>query len=120
MAVGLFVLVLWRHRAVDVLKAVVYGAVGKLSAEGSSGDVGGFYLLLGRCGYAAKGIAAGLGGVLVCYAAITHEPRRSGDLDNALRDVLHQPFGAPLLVAMAAGVACYGLFCFARARHLSC
>lgn len=169
---------LWRHRVVDVLKAVIYGAIGvsavevvlgagsggsgakgwtarlmdlpagqvlvgvaglcivgygaanvwrgltgkladKLSNEGASGEVGRFYLLLGRCGYAAKGIAAALVGVLVGYAAITHQPRRSGGLDTALRDVLHQPFGAPLLMAMAAGIACYGLFCFARARHLS-
>ena len=30
----------------------------------------------------------------------------------------HQPFGAPLLVVIALGFACYGLFCFAWARHL--
>jgi hypothetical protein len=33
--------------------------------------------------------------------------------------VLQQPFGPVLLVLIAAGIACYGLFCFARARHLS-
>ncbi|HET8605176.1 MAG TPA: DUF1206 domain-containing protein [Marmoricola sp.] len=195
-AVGLFVLVLWRllnawvghqgedglelwrHRASDVLKAVLYGAVGvsalqivlgsgsggsgtqtwiaklmglpggrvvvgvlglavvayggaqvwkglngkladKLSAEGRTGDVGRLYLALGRAGYTAKGIAAALVGVLVCYAALTQDPKKSGGLDQALHDVLRQPFGSPLLVAMAAGIACYGLFCFARARHLT-
>ena len=195
-AVGLFVLVLWRlldawvghrgedgtdlwrHRVGDVLKAVLYGAVGvsalqivlgagsggsgtqtwtarlmdlpggqvivgvlglavvayggaqvwkglngrladKLSAEGTTGEVGRFYLNLGRAGYTAKGIAAALVGVLLCYAAVTHDAQKSGGLDRALHDVLRQPFGSPLLVAMAVGIACYGLFCFARARHLS-
>ena len=169
---------LWRHRGADLLKAVVYGAVGvsalkvvlgsgssgsgtttwtaklidmpggqvivgvaglcvigyggaqvwrglggkladKLSAEGSTGEAGRVYLLVGRTGYTAKGVAVALVGVLLCYAAITHDPQKSGGLDKALRDVLHQPYGAPLLIAMAAGIACYGLFNFARARHLS-
>ncbi|HET8560645.1 MAG TPA: DUF1206 domain-containing protein [Marmoricola sp.] len=91
----------------------------KLSAEGSTGEIGRLYLLLGRAGYSAKGIAAALVGVLVCYAAITHDAGKSGGLDQALHEVLRQPFGSPLLVAMAVGIACYGLFCFARARHLS-
>jgi hypothetical protein len=33
--------------------------------------------------------------------------------------VLDQPFGPVLLLVIAAGIGCYGLFCFARARHLS-
>ena len=54
-----------------------------------------------------------------CYAAITHEPKKSGGLDEALQEVLEQPFGQFLLVAIGLGIACYGLFYFARARHLS-
>jgi hypothetical protein len=56
--------------------------------------------------------------VLFLYAAITHDPQKSGGLDEALRELLQKPFGAPLLVAVALGFACYGLFCFAWARHL--
>ena len=37
----------------------------------------------------------------------------------ALQEVLEQPFGPFLLGAIALGIGCYGLFCFARARHLS-
>jgi hypothetical protein len=33
--------------------------------------------------------------------------------------VLAQPFGQVLIIAIGIGLACYGLFCFARARHLS-
>jgi hypothetical protein len=90
-----------------------------LDGEGRSGDAGRAYTWFGRIGYVAKGIAFGLVGVLVGYAAITHEPRQSGGLDQALRKLLQQPFGPYLLLAIAAGIGCYGLFCFAWARHLS-
>jgi hypothetical protein len=42
-----------------------------------------------------------------------------GNLDQSLHKVLTYPFGQVLLVLIAAGFICYGLFCFARARHLS-
>ena len=72
----------------------------------------------GRIGYTAKGVAFGIVGALVGYAALTHEPRKSGGLDQALREVLEQPLGPLLLLAIATGIGCYGLFCFAWARHL--
>jgi hypothetical protein len=90
-----------------------------LSAEGKSGEAGTAYIWLGKAGYFAKGIAIILVGGLVGYAAITHDAQKSGGLDQALRTVLRQPFGPYLLAAMAVGIGCYGLFCFARARHLS-
>jgi hypothetical protein len=67
----------------------------------------------------AKGVAFAIVGGLFCYAAYTHQPKKSGGLDVALHKVLQQPFGQFLLLAIALGIACYGLFCFARARHLS-
>lgn len=90
-----------------------------LSAEGKSGDAGKAYIWFGKAGYMAKGISIAIVGGLFCYAAYTHQPNKSGGLDVALHKVLEQPFGQFLLIAIAAGIACYGLFCFARARHLS-
>ena len=90
-----------------------------LASEGRSGDAGSAYLLVGKVGYVAKGIAIGLVGGLFGYAALTHDPKRSGGLDAALQKVLQQPFGPVLLGAIGVGLICYGLFCFARARHLS-
>ncbi len=90
-----------------------------LDAKGKSGDSGSAYLLFGKVGYNAKGLAIGIVGGLFVYAAVTHEAQKSGGLDQALQKVLEQPFGPFLLAAMAAGIGCYGLFCFARARHLS-
>ncbi|MBC9733608.1 DUF1206 domain-containing protein [Nocardioides marmotae] len=91
----------------------------QLSAEGQSGDTGTAYLWLGKIGHAAKGVALSIVGGLFCYAAVTHDPKKSGGLDQALREVLDQPFGPVLLVLVGVGIGCYGLFSFARARHLS-
>ena len=195
-AIGMFLLVLWRlfdlflghheddgadlwkHRASDLLKAVLYGAIcwsaisvlmdsggggsgakdfsstilglpggqfwltliglgimvyggnqiylawnekhqKKLATEGKSGEAGKAYMLFGKIGYIAKGIAVGLVGGLFVYAAFTEDPEKSGSTDKALHKVLQQPFGPWLLIALSLGIACYGLFQFARARHLS-
>ncbi len=53
------------------------------------------------------------------YAAFTQDPQKSGSTDKALHKVLQQPFGPWMLGALAIGIACYGLFQFARARHLA-
>ena len=90
-----------------------------LTAEGKSGDAGAAYIWFGKIGYMAKGIAFAIVGGLFVYAAVTHDAKKSGGLDVALHKVLEQPFGPYLLGLIAVGIGCYGLFCFARARHLS-
>ena len=90
-----------------------------LDAEGRSGETGTAYRMFGKVGYIAKGIAIGVIGVLFGYAAIDHNAKKSGGLDQALHKILQQPFGPVLLFAISVGIGCYGLFCFARARHLS-
>jgi len=90
-----------------------------LDPQGRSGDVGRVYELFGKFGYVAKGIAIAVIGVLFVYAAIDHSAKKAGGLDQALHKVLHQTFGPVLLFALSVGIGCYGLFCFARARHLS-
>lgn len=90
-----------------------------LTSEGRNGDAGRAYVLLGKAGYCAKGTAVLIVGGLFGYAAITHDARKSGGLDQALHHVLQQPFGPYLLGLIAVGIGCYGVFCFARARYLS-
>lgn len=75
-------------------------------------------VLFGKVGYISKGVAFAVVGALVVWAGLTHDPKRSGGLDQALHKVLQQPFGAPVLLVIAVGVACFGLYCFAWARHL--
>jgi hypothetical protein len=90
-----------------------------LDTQGQAGKDGSAYVMFGKVGYIAKGVAIGVVGGLFVYAGITHEAKKSGGLDQALQTVLEQPFGPALLVLIALGIACYGLFCFARAKHLS-
>jgi hypothetical protein len=73
---------------------------------------------LGKIGYAAKGVSLGIVGILFVTAAVTFEPKKSGGLDQALKTLLAQPFGQVLLIAVALGLGCFGLYCFAWARHL--
>ncbi|CAM3352574.1 DUF1206 domain-containing protein [Nocardioides dubius] len=89
-----------------------------MDGEGTSGHTGRLYRWAARLGHAAKGVALVIVGCLFGYAAISHQPKESGGLDVALRTVLDQPFGPGLLTLIAFGLACYGLFCFAQARHL--
>jgi uncharacterized membrane protein YphA (DoxX/SURF4 family) len=91
----------------------------KLDFKGQSGKDGQAYIWFGQAGYLSKGVALAVVGLLFGYAALSHDPQKSGGLDQALHKVLQQPFGAPLLTLIAAGFACYGLFCFAWARHLN-
>jgi hypothetical protein len=90
----------------------------KLDVEGNTGKDGKAYILLGKIGYIAKGVALAVVGFLFLYAAISHDSSKSGGLDQALHKILQQPFGGPILVVIALGFAGYGVFCFAWARHL--
>ncbi len=90
-----------------------------INAEGQSGSSGTAYVWFGKVGYTAKGVAFGIVGSLFLYAALTHDAKKSGGLDQALHKVLQQPFGPYLLILIALGIGCYGLFCFARARHFN-
>jgi hypothetical protein len=101
-----------------VVKGVTDRFLKDIGGRGQSGAVGSAYTWLGRVGYAAKGVALGVVGGLFGYAAITHDPDESAGLDQALTEVLEQPFGPVLLTAIGVGIACFGAFCFAWARHL--
>lgn len=90
-----------------------------LDTEGKLGTSGAAYLLFGQVGYIAKGVSLALVGGLFVYAGLTGNSQQSSGLDAALQKVLQQPFGQGLIIAIGVGLACYGLFCFARARHLN-
>jgi hypothetical protein len=90
-----------------------------LDARGTLGETGTAYRIVGKLGYIAKGAAFCVVGGLFVAAALTHHAKKSGGLDQALHTVVQQPFGPVLLILIAVGIGCYGLFCFARARHLS-
>jgi hypothetical protein len=73
---------------------------------------------LGQAGFPAKGVALGVVGGLLVYAAVTFDPAgATGGLDGALRTVLSAPFGRVLLTLVAIGIAAFGAYCLVRARY---
>jgi hypothetical protein len=72
----------------------------------------------GVVGYIAKGIALAVVGILFVTAAVQNSSSKATGLDGALRALAQQPFGRWLLTAVALGIATYGCYSFARARHV--
>jgi hypothetical protein len=68
----------------QLYRAWTEGFADKLDAEGQSGKSGTAYIAFGRAGYTARGVAFAIVGGLFCYAAITHDAKKSGGLDQAL------------------------------------
>ena len=81
------------------------------------GTAGRAVLWLGTAGYAAKGVALAVLGVLVVVATVRSDPEQSSGLDGALKALQEQPFGAWILGAVALGLICYGAFMVVRARY---
>jgi hypothetical protein len=101
--------------AAFIVRGITQAFMKNLSAPGGTARSG--IVAFGTAGYIAKGIAVGVAGVLFVIAALTHDPETAGGLDSALRTLAGLPFGAIILWVVGAGLALYGLFCFARARY---
>ncbi|MFG1624647.1 DUF1206 domain-containing protein [Kribbella sp. NPDC049227] len=95
----------------------LYKAVTKKFTEDLVGGVSDTTILLGRIGYAAKGIAFVIVGILFAWAAIDYDPQKAGGLDTALRTVKDQPFGPVLLTILALGLAAFALYAFIWSRN---
>jgi hypothetical protein len=90
----------------------------ELDPDGRSGNLGVAITALARAGYASRGAAFGIIGGLFVWAALTHDPNRSGGLDQALQRLRDAPFGTALLALIAVGLACYGAYNIAKAWYL--
>lgn len=71
----------------------------------------------GRIGYIAKGVALVIVGFFFLVAAWKADPNKAQGLDGALKTLKDQPFGPVLLTLVAAGIAAYGVYSFARSRY---
>ncbi len=72
---------------------------------------------LGQTGYAARGTAVAVAGLLLAGTALSHEVDRAGGMDSALRTLANERFGGLLLGVVAAGFAAFGVYCFFQARY---
>ncbi|HEY3514091.1 DUF1206 domain-containing protein [Kribbella sp. NPDC051137] len=95
----------------------VYKSITKQFTEDLAGGVSETTILLGRIGYAAKGVAFAVVGVLFGWASITYDPKKAGGLDTALHTIKDQPFGSVLLTVLAIGIAAFGAYCFSWSRN---
>jgi hypothetical protein len=73
--------------------------------------------LLGVAGYLARAVVFGVLGVLVVVAGFRDEASRARGLDAALKTLAGQPYGTALLLAVAAGLAAFGVYELITARH---
>lgn len=89
-----------------------------LDPDGKRGDLGKVITVLARTGYTSRGLAFGIVGGLVIWAAFTQDAQHSGGLDQALQRARHAPLGSALLILIGLGFACYGLYNIARAFYL--
>ncbi|WP_049560615.1 DUF1206 domain-containing protein [Nonomuraea sp. SBT364] len=71
---------------------------------------------LGLAGYLARGAIAGLAGIFVVQAAVTHDPDKAGGIDATLRAFADTPVGPWLLVLVAVGLMLFAGYCFGESR----
>jgi len=88
-----------------------YANLGEMNATEQRG-----YTLLGRIGYAARGVIFVIIGLFLLVAARSADPQDARGLDSALADLATRSFGPWLLGVTAFGLIAYGLFLFAEAR----
>jgi hypothetical protein len=72
---------------------------------------------LGMAGYMAKGVAYSIAGILFVIAAVTYDADKARGLDGALKTLAGHPWGVWLLALIAAGIAAFGVYCFAQAKY---
>jgi hypothetical protein len=75
-------------------------------------------LVIGRIGYVVKGAAFLVIGILLAWAAVAHDPHKTGGLDHSLYVLVGGTAGRIAVIVVGAGIGCFGLYLFARARHL--
>ncbi|MER7460081.1 DUF1206 domain-containing protein [Micromonospora sp. NPDC126480] len=100
---------------------VIYGIKKKFLKRLKTGEMSPGTLRLARrlgvAGYAARGVAFAITGLLVVLAAVNYDPEKARGLDTALRTLRDQSYGPVLLVLVALGIAAFGVYCFLQSRY---
>jgi hypothetical protein len=72
---------------------------------------------VGVAGQTARGVIFAVIGGFLIDAAVSYDPHKAQGLDGALRSLAGAPGGKAALVAVAAGLACFGVYSLAEARY---
>jgi hypothetical protein len=94
------------------------GFQSQLDAKARASDRKTPILVIGRIGYVVRGAAFMVIGGLLIWAALTHDSHKSGGLDRSLYLLVGGSAGRFAVILVGAGIGCFGLYLFARARHL--
>ncbi len=89
-----------------------------LEPEARAGALGRVVTVLARVGFGARGLAFLVLAGMFVWSALTHDPAKSGGLDQAIVRFRDEPFGPALMLVVAAGLGCYGVFHLLRAAFL--
>lgn len=98
--------------------ALVYRGVAKRFLDTirvPPGSRGRAVVVLGQVGYAARGVAIGVVGILFVVAALRTDPQAASGLDGALRTFASLPFGRVVLTVVGAGWIASGVYSVAKA-----
>lgn len=95
----------------------VYKGVKEKFLEDLEKHPGRWAVLAGRIGYALKGVALAVVGILFVQAAWTTNAAKATGLDGALHEILRQPFGRILVDFVGLGFAAFAVYSAARSRY---
>ena len=66
---------------------------------------------MGVAGFGTRGLIAVTAGVFAASAMIERDPGEIHTLDGSFRTVLRAPAGLAIVLVLAAGIMCFGLYC---------
>ncbi|WP_410670242.1 DUF1206 domain-containing protein [Amycolatopsis sp. cmx-4-68] len=72
---------------------------------------------LGQVGWCAMALTYGTVGTMFVVSAAEYDPAKAAGLDPALKTLAVQPYGQVLLLALAAGIAVFGVFALLESRY---
>lgn len=72
---------------------------------------------LGLIGWTARGVSMAIIGAFLIQAAWTYDPEKAAGLDDSMRQLMSNAFGAALAALVGAGFIAYGAFAVLSARH---
>lgn len=85
--------------------------------SGDDGIEGTLIDRLGTVGWIARGVSMAVIGAFLVRAAWTFDPDDAAGLDDSIRQLAENPFGAVLSAAVGLGFVTYGIFAALSARH---
>lgn len=100
-----------------VYRGVTGAFLRHLDLAGARPEVRALVIRMGQLGWPAIGVVYGTFGVLLVISAVRFDGTRATGLDQVLKTLAAQPYGQVLLLAVALGLACFGVFCLLDSRY---